>query len=251
MDNNKIKGEVIHVVRPEVAINYRWYDNANSLPEEVQIVDVEELNLLPEEVKREKFGRKTKFNEGEVFLFEPYNQIYVAPEVADDVFLTSKYDTLMEICQYLGASYIKVEVEKSEEKTRILNADGNVAYKGIGLKGFFRSEENKNCYSKFNKEEEYDNPGPSVEGYEKAKQFCALRGIENDPEISRLLRQRDPKLPNLLKSQKYHFELSAELNKVLDAAIHLNAVKVFSLSATAQKVINTSKRVTIDVKIEF
>ena len=248
MVNNEIKGEVLHIVSPEKAINYKWEDEADLLPDGIQIISIDDINNLPAEIRYNRFGRNNvKIND--VFLLDPYSDRYVLAAEAEKLFREEKFNKLSEIASLLGASRISYERVSKETKKRELIAEGKVYYKAFETTASMKNTSEEIALEEFFRSRSF--PGvATTEGYERAKELCENTGLIQ--EFDSLLSLRDPSHPNPMKSDYYEFEVDRELNTGLDLAFSLNVMKgVFTLNAGVQEAISVSKRIKIKMYIEF
>lgn len=89
----------------------------------------------------------------------------------------------------------------------------------------------------------------SKESYEKAKNLVHRYNLETDTMINSLIRKRDPANENLQYSETIHCDLTKEINKGLDVAVSLYAVKILALDSSFQR--STEFREVVELDIEF
>ena len=251
MDNIDLKGEVLHIVNPEKAINYKWEKDSDKLSSGLQIISIDEIANLPEDVRKSHFGNKL-ISENDVLIFEPYSQRYVPVTEAQQSYLDRKYEALSLIAGLLGASKISMKVKTIEMEKRVLTADGEITYKAVDISLGIEKEQFEKYTCQYNKCSEYPNPGLTTVGYLKAERICKETSLIYDPEFKSLLDQRNPEHPNPIKKAVCNIELSRELNRHLDIAFNLNVLRgVFSLNASTKESISSSKKVIIETILEF
>lgn len=248
MENNKIKGEVIHIVSPEKAVNYKWEEKASFLPEGLQIVSIDDIRNLPVEVRHNLFGyHNIKLND--VFMLNPYSGNYVLVTEADQNYKENKFAKISEVVSLLGAKQIQCEIISEETRKREFNADGNVNYKVVKVSASMQEKSEDKVLERILRKRTF--PGTStLDGYFQAKVICESTGLIN--ELGSLLSLRNPSHPNPIKSDYYEVEITRELNSGLDLAFNLNVLKnVFALNAEVQEAISTSKSIKLKMYIEF
>lgn len=251
MDVHELKGEVLHIVSPEKAVNYKWEEDSNKLPSGLQIISIDDFNSLPETIKKKRFGVRN-ITENAVLIFEPYSQQYISATDAEQIFFDRKFDVLSQIASLLGAAKISRKVESYEEEKRVLTADGDISYKVVEVSSNMRKEHTERYRNRYEKIREYTSPRLTTSGFEEALKICEDTGLIYDQDFKALLDQRNPRHPNPIKREIYHIELSKELNESLEVAFHLNILKgVFSLNAGIKESISSSKRLVIETVMEF
>jgi hypothetical protein len=244
MENEELTGQVLHIVSPERAINYKWEENADKLPSGLQIISIDDYNSLPDSIKRSRFGN---VNLNDVLILEPYTKRYIAATQAEQEFFKGKFNTLTNIARLLGATKVEYKFESLEEKKRELNANGDFVDVSVGYAEQHR-EQYKSLYEK-----KRDYPGDyTLEGFKEAEKICKDTGLIYVPRFKDLLNQRNPKYPNPIKKETYRIELSSELNDSFEIAFNLNILKgVFSLSARMSESISSFKRLVFETNLEF
>jgi hypothetical protein len=248
MENKELTGQVLHIVSPERAINYKWEENADKLPSGLQIISIDDYNSLPDSIKRNRFGN---VNLNDVLILEPYTKRYIAATQAEQESFNGKFDTLTKIARLLGATKVECKFESLEEKKRELNANGEISCRFVDVSVGYAEQHRKQYKSLYKKEKHY--PGDyTLEGFKEAEKICKDTGLIYDPSFKDLLDQRNPNYPNPMKKETYHIELSREINDSFEIAFHLNILKgVFSLSAGMSESISSFKRLVIETNLEF
>jgi len=251
MEHINLTGQVLHVVSPEKAVNYKWEDNADKLPDNLQIISIDDYNSLADTTKKELFGLRN-VSENSLLILEPYSHQYILPNEAEITFFDRKFNALSQIASLLGASKISMKVESYEETKRELSVNGDISYKAVDISATMNKAQMEHLKNKYEKIREYTSPRLTSEGFNEALRICEESGLIYDVNFKSLLAQRNPQHPNPMKKEILHIELSKELNESLDIAFHLNVLKgVFSLNAGVMNAISSSKRLMIETILEF
>lgn len=248
MENEELKGQVLHIVSPERAINYKWEENADKLPSGLQIISIDDYNSLPDSIKRSRFGN---VNLNDVLILEPYTKRYIAAPQAEQEFFKGKFNTLSNIARLLGATKVEYKFKSFDETKRELNANGEISCRSVDVSGSYAEQHRERYKSLYEKKRDY--PGDyTLEGFKEAEKICKDTGLIYDPGFKDLLAQRNPKHPNPLKKETFRIELSSELNNSFEIAFNLNILKgVFSLSAGMSESISSFKKLVFETNLEF
>lgn len=250
MDVFKPDALTIHVVSPEKSVNYKWEKGSDKLSRDLRIVSVDELRSLPKEV-RSKYFQTYVFEEGMVFVLDKINERYYPIENANDELPQNKNRAIDNIAALLGAKSIKREIISRKSYKREFDASGNLK--------IIKFSADASYSTKYKEQEEKRYTGTKTflgnytkEGYEQALQYCKKTGLIHDPEIRRMLEDRDPTHPNHIISEEYEISLTNEVEQMTECAFSLKYLGgVFSLSGKVNESIENSNEMRISFKIEY
>lgn len=237
---------VIRVDSEEKTRNYKWAEKSKYLDRQVRICTLEELRANP------NISLPKRLAEGDVLVLHPYetNQ-YINIEECDNLRI-SKFKHFCAIAQKLGAKSYKLSygVYKSGEST--IDASGKVGTKWAKGSVDIKKKEQFEEKTGFKLEDNFDGVRViSAESFEKAKELAIRYNLENDDDIKLLLEKRDPSNENHQHNEHVHCEISKEINSELDAALSIEAVGIFDLSANVKRTMLNRESIVIDIEFEF
>lgn len=237
---------VIRVDSEERTRNYKWAEKSKNLDRHVFVCTLEELRANP------NINLPKRLAEGDVLILHPYetNQ-YINIEECDNLRI-SKFKRFCTIAQKLGARSYKLSygVYKSGEST--IDTSGKVGTKwGKGSVDINKKEQFEEKTG-FKLEDDFDGVRViSAESFEKAKELAVRYNLENDEDIKQLLEKRDPSNENHQHNGHVHCEVSKEINSELDAALSIDAVGIFDLSANVKRTMSIRENIVVDIEFEF
>lgn len=248
MENLKCPiGDVIMVTSPEKSINYRWYKNSEKLSPQLKVLSITEVNQIDVE---NIFG-VPQVQENTIWMKHPFvPNKYIDINKAEDVLIQAKLDGLGLVAKHLGVKRFKTAYAIVTTSEAEYDIDGGVRYKAV--KGDMKVEikkDDKNTFM-FYRDENYSG-NFSPESYNKAKAIAKEYGLYGEPDISYLIKQRDPQDENCITSQKVHTILTKELNTQLDVALSLNAIGIFALDTHYKQTISKRKEIQIETELVF
>lgn len=243
-ENNQPLPQVLYVATPERKKSYQWDEGAKKLDPKVKVVDREDIGKLEATFPK-------AYNEGEVLMLHPFEDATYINVAEIENIKDAKFYAYAEIAQQLGATGYKATYTRKETEKLMESFDGKVGFKKIfGAEVKTNSDEISGIGGSFSLSASFN--GVSVvskESYEKAKDLVRRYNLETDTMINSLIRKRDPANENLQYSETIHCELTKEINKGLDVAVSLNAVKILALDTSFQR--STEFREVVELDIEF
>lgn len=242
---------VIHVTSDERSRNYTWGEDRKheKLDPKVKIISVDDLSRYSGQVY---FPKDTA--EGSVLVRHPFEpDTYINANDAATSIKQSKFFKISEIAQLLGALNYEIDAIWEEVSERKLDAGGKVSYKAVKAETNIMNEVRQSDNMQFALQATYDGVRAiSQESLAEAERRARMYGLWEDGAISSLIRQRDPKCENFNADIRYCFELTSEINTLLDAAFSLNVMDdVFSLDASAKRAMSRREKIRVRMIFKF
>lgn len=238
---------VIRIDSEERTRNYKWAYNSKNLNRQVDICTIEELRANP------SINLPKRLEIGDVLMLHPYEtNLYINIEECDNLRI-SKFKHFCAIAQKLGAKSYKLSYGEYKSGETAFDASGGVGSPRWG-KGSVDIKKKEQFEEKtgFKLEDSFDGVRIiSEESFEKAKELAARYNLENDDDIKLLLEKRDPSNENHQHNEHVHCEVSKEINSELDAALSIDAVGIFDLSANVKQTMRKRESIIVDIEFEF
>ena len=238
---------VIRVDSEERTRNYKWAEKSKNLDRQVRICTIEELRANP------NINLPKRLVNGDVLILHPYetNQ-YINIEECDNLRI-SKFKHFCAIAQKLGAKSYKLSWGEYKSGESTIDASGKVGSPKWGKGGVdIKKKEQFEEKTGFRLEDSFDGVRIiSEESFVKAKELAAKYNLENDDDIKLLLEKRDPSNENHQHNEHVHCEVSKEINSELDAALSIDAVGIFDLSANVKLTMKKRESIVVDIEFEF
>lgn len=242
-ENNQPLPQVLYVATPERKKSYQWDEGAKKLDPKVKVVDREDISKLDATFPK-------TYNEGEVLMLHPFEDATYINVAEIENFKDVKFYAYAEIAQQLGATGYKATYTRIETEELTKTSDGKMEFKKISGEAKINSDIKSATEGSFSLSAAFKGvPVVSKESYEKAKNLVHRYNLETDTMINSLIRRRNPANENLQYSETIHCELTKEINKGLDVAVSLNAVKILALDTSFQR--STKFREVVELDIEF
>lgn len=242
--SNELKGEVLHIVSDERAINYLWEEAAKNISPEVQI-----LPISTAEREKDIFeGGKVLLNS--IWIKHPFiPNKYIEIDRAEDDILKMKLDAIGNIARLLGAreyetSYV-TEVFQKRERV----GGGGCRYKTFETNTSVTIDKSNEKTAKYHRHERYS--GKFTEkSYLLAKKKAKEYGLDKDNDICYLIETRNPKDSNKLMERMVATKITEDLNKSIDIAFSLG-VGIFNIKASYNETLEKRKSVEITSRLVF
>ena len=250
MSDFKPDALTIHVVSPEKAVNYKWEKNSERLSKSLSIKSIDELNSLPVEIRR-KYFQVPSFEEGMVLVLDRINDTYYPITSAKDILPQNKNRAIDHIAALLGAKSIVREIVTRQIAKRQFDASGNIRILKVKAEGSFSEQEKILQEKKYTGKKTF--PGNRTEeGYNLAMEYCTQTGLIYDPEIKRMLEDRNPNHPNPISTEEYTVSLTDEVEQLTEYAFSLKYLGgAFSLSAKVSESLENSYEMSLGLKIDY
>ena len=247
---SELKGDVIHITSDERSINWKWDRKSDKIDKRIQFVSIDDIPAIRENTN----VVFPEVYENDVLIKHPFEpNTYLNLKDAVNVIKKDKWFKISEIAQKLGAKGFTIEEAKESIDTRRFDASLGLKYKpvktGLDIK---KEDELKEKLGTRVSDEFEGRKIISEKSYKEAIDLANKYNLGSDPEIGSLIRMRDPKNENTVRSRSIHCEMTKELNSALDAAFSLNILPdVFSLDLNVKKIIETKETITLDILFEF
>ncbi|MDD6003911.1 MAG: hypothetical protein PUC50_17170 [Bacteroidales bacterium] len=242
--------QIIYITTDEISQNYDLDANAHKLSPCVQVVSINEINKYRKVIRIPRL-----LNIGDVLVEHPYDSLcYIdVNEMTDKIISQSKFFKISEIVCLLGAS--SYEIISTEQKTeeRKFEINGEIGYKTISAKTFWRNDTKANEVLNFSLKDTYNNRTHQVsdESYCAALEKLSLYHLDMDDAIQSLVQMRNPNLDTVLQTRTFHFDLTHEINKLFDIGFTLNCVPSFKLNMGVKRALELRQKISIDIKFSF
>lgn len=237
---------VIRVDTEERKRNYKWAENSKNLNRQVCVCTIEELRANP------SINLPKRLAIGDVLMLHPYEtNLYLNIEECENLRI-SKFMHFCAIAQKLGAKSYKLSYGEYKSGESTIDASGKVGSPRWGGEVDIKKKEKFEKKTGFKLEDSFDGVRIiSEESFEKAKELAARYNLENDDYIKLLLEKRDPSNENHQHYEHVHCEVSKEINSELDAALSIDAVGIFDLSANVKQTMKNRESIVVDIEFEF
>ena len=239
----------IHVVAPEHAVNFKWEKGWDKVSKNLELKSIDELNSLSLS-DREKYFGISSFEEGMVLILDPINKRYYNATSAVDEIPQNKNRAIDHIASLLGAKRIERKVVHYDLKKRELAVDGKLNVHAVSANASYKESEKMKTENRFSGIKEFKG-NLTMDGYQKAKDYCEQTGLIHDPAIRRMLEDRNPNHPNRILKESYNVKLTDEVEGAMEAAFSLSYLKCFSVSAKICEVISTERCTELSLEIEY
>ncbi len=249
---DKIYGDVVHIVYDELSRNYKYEKNCNQLDRRLQVVSVDDADEL---FKRSgiKLLNINKPVEGQILMRHPFEpNTYIDAAMKPIELFQDKVNKMGVVLQRLGVKSISGKAHWKESLKREIDANGRIGIRKFGASASYQYSEMQTECNKINIFKSYPNARLTRELYsesiEKAKQY----GLYNDSQIYSLIESRNPSLgSNVQGCERVSIELSKEYNELTNIAFSLNFLKVFELGFNYKETLEIVNNVAIDLDIQF
>lgn len=216
----------------------------------MSIKSIDELSALPIAI-RNKYFQVPAFEEGMVLVLDRINGTYYPITTAKDILPQNKNRAIDHIAALLGAKSIVREVAKRQTSKRQFDASGNITIVKVSAESSYSKSEREQQEKRFTGKKTF--PGNrTIEGYKQALEYCTQTGLIYDPEISRMLEDRNPNHPNPMLSEEYTVSLTNEVEQITEFAFSLKYLGgAFSLSGKVNESLENSYEMSLGLKIEY
>lgn len=253
MDKNAYS-DVVLVTSDEKSINYKWENNS----EKLKAIDVISADYGWKDGKFENFEFIGLIpNTEQVFLKSPFEKnTYVAIEKAEDDFFKKKISLYKKIVRKLGAKNFSAKAEFIEEKRISNEGSVNISYApaadlSVSAKTEIENKIAKNyeLEAKFQKDDE---PFDRALGYKNAKEDLEKYNLQKEYDLVDLIEGCDPNEQNTYSSQIVKFELTAELNSLIELSANINVMGgVFELGTSFKQRTESLKKIVLRTEVNF
>lgn len=244
-DIKELTGDVIYVTTPEKSVNYKWRDNYEKLSPEIQVVSIDDIKNLDREVV------DAKVRLGTILMKHPFMEKYIEIDQLEDEITKEKLNCLGLIAFHLGAREYENLFAFEEAQEAKIGADGQANYKFVDVGTKFNIQKSDVKTGKYWSQSTFEGNLLTEDSYALAVNKAKEYGLYYDKEVKFLLETRNPCYGNRLTSRKVKFELTRELNSLLDIAFNLKVASVFSLNANYNRVISERKKIVIETNFVF
>lgn len=250
MADLELRGNVICVASPEVALNYRWETGSEKLSPGVQVVSIENLDSLPEARRLELFGQR-EIEEGMVFVRDHIGNRYVTASRAQELISQSKNNAIDHVAALLGATRVSRQITAVEERRRSVGIRGKIKYRVVNTGASMTAADWLRLATRYTREKRF--PGVRTnDSFREAVRYCEATGLIHDPEIRHMLADRAPWNPNPILSDSYEISLSSECGREFDAAFSIGFLRrVFNISPEVEASLSATRLLTVRCTVEY
>lgn len=242
--------QVIVLASPERCINYKWFENADKIDNQLQLLTSEYVGSSEFPCQIDK---SNGLKEGMILIRNPFNAThFVNVTDLEDQTLKYKLNAMNDIGLRLGAKSIEIysKVENSEQRDVDVNVDGNFKV----AKGKVDVKVTQDRYSSDEYKIISKNPETifTEESYREAIQKANESGLINEPRINSLLQNRNPKNP-FFTNGKFEVQASAleEANKKLDIAVSASYLVKFNVDINVAVACVSRNKIVLNTIFEF
>lgn len=243
--------DVVLVTSDEKALGYKWEDKASELN---NIEVVSEDYGLPKLIADVQLIGYRPGNE-QVFVKNPmqHNQ-FIEVSKAEDLIYRNKIKLYKNIARILGAQSFNAKAEFVEMKKLSINANAEMNIKAVNIKADLKKEHTE----RFNKTYELNSVFELDENFDRKKAYIDALDIirkynlQHEVEIVGLIENNNPDDQSREQRQTVRFELSSELNDLLEASFKINALSgIFALDANFKSTTETLRKIVLETEIVF
>ena len=251
MENTKLK-DVVLITSDEKALGYKWEDKGSELNNiEVVSEDYGLPKLLNDEIQL--IGYRS--GQEQVFVKNPmqHNQ-FIEVSKAEDLIFRNKIRIYKRIAMLLGAQSFNAKAEFVEMKKLSMNANAEMTYKMVDIKGGLKKEhtETFNKTYELNSVFELNENFDRYRAYKEAQDTISAYNLHNEVDIIGLIENNNPDDQSREQRQTVRFQLSSELNDLLEASFKINALPgVFALDANFKSTTETLRKIILETEIVF
>ncbi len=247
----KLTKEIVCIVPEEKIENHKWaraYREENFI--NIQFVSIDKIRNDVDNFSELNGVEKALIKDGAVLVKHPYRPgRYIDFNTTTFDLLNLKYNAISDVAMYLGAQKMSVNVIIKNKKKIIIDAKGNVSYKGFALNGLFHTSKEIKEAKEFKKKQEFTGT-LTQESYLKAIEKS--KECKFEEEIVDLINKRNPNISTKLKNQIVEIKATKEYDSIIDSCAKLSTIsKILELDANFQ--MKTSEKFDVYFKstLEF
>ena len=252
MGKNIISSDVVLVTSDEKSKNYKWENNYDKL-KAIDVISYD-YGWMDNKFDGNHFiGRK--LNCDQVFLKSPFeSDKYIEINQAEAYFYKIKIKFYKRIAFLLGAKKFSAQAEFVEETRYTLDADGNVSCKYVDIDADYKKKIVTSIKSSYELETGFE-PDTSFDrrkGYEDAKKLIQEHNLDNEIDLTSLVENNNPDYQNKETSQIMRFQLTNELNSLIEMSFKINIMGgVFGLGAGFKTQTESVKKIILKTEVNF
>lgn len=183
--------------------------------------------------------------EGLILTKHPFLQnTYINLESMESAVFQEKIRFISEICQKLGAVYVKGHAMVTKESNFTCN--GNIEVKPF-FSGNAEVAENKKYIEEYSREDYFSGSATATD-YKNICDIAKHYGLDKDSDIRNLIEQSNPANINRLKSRTIKFELSRETNQNFEISAEIPKI---NLNANYKQILDKKRTIMYELHVEF
>lgn len=239
---------------PDYYPEYKKLDHSS-----VQLISLDDLNAIKE---KGDYLLPMNVSLGDVLLRHPsVPNKYIHVNQMEYEYLKEKAFATDQILCKLGCKKYDFDLDITEESNSSLKADGSIANTAkffFNIKGSYKKELKESYKQKLQLKSTYESGVESCDketiqkDYEKAIEIAKEYGLLEDSEIKTMIENRNPNGSNRQKTFHIHEDHSDVINKQIDFALKLDALKgLVKINGAITEVFHKRHRVILKFDVEF
>lgn len=245
LDNNT---NVLVIAKPEKCINYRWYENAEKIDSQLQLLPVDYVNseLFPCGI-----NNSNDITEGMMLVRNPNNKTeFIDVTQMEDIILLEKLANMRSIGLKLGAKDIDIHCFLNQCEEREYNVNANPSFWKVSVDTNITENQKKYEHKEYKVSVKGNNTPMTEETYNEAISLAKRYGLDKDPQIKSLLNDRHPSHP---ANGTFYVSTSAikEVNRVLDVAVSASYLFSVNLKIDVANSCSIKKEIMLQTTFEF
>lgn len=242
------KTNVLVVARPEKCVNYRWYEDSEKIDSQLQLLPVEYVDS-------ESFpcviNNDCGITEGMMLVRNPNKKDeFIDVTRMEEVILQEKLLTMKSIGLQLGAKDIHINCVLSLCEERGYNVKANPSFWKVTVDSNVTENQHKYEEKKYIVRVDGNKTPMTEDSYKEAVNLAKEYGLDKDPQINSLLKDRNPKNP---ATGTFHVSTSAikECNGVLDIAVSASYLSAVNLKTDVANSCSIRKEISLETSFTF
>lgn len=240
---------VLYIESDEKSLNWKFREGFDKCKSGITVCSIDydvpklvENNILPGNVQI-----------GDTFIKSPYDEKYIAIKDYEITTMQDKASHIAEVARLLGALSCEQEIEVEDVVGRKYEGTLDASYEPVKITAEVKKEVENKTKNSIRVVSTYSHAKvPTIEDYERAKEYAGLHCLLRDSSVDSLLKARNPNETNLMSEREIVVNLSSESNTNLDIAAKLSVMQnVFKLNTTFHESTKIQKNVRMILHYAF